>query len=303
LITPMLGMLPPGEPFRKALVLAVPIAANISGLGTPIASPPNAVALGFLETTGHHIAFLDWMLVAAPLVAALAVLAWVLLWKSFPLRTAGLRFEIKASNLSRQGWLVVVVFVVTVGLWMTDRWHGLPSALVALLPAVVLTTTRVFTKDDLAQLDWSVLILIAGGISLGTGMERTGLADAIAAWLPVKESSGAMIVTLVFGTVLFGTFMSNTAAANLWLPIGFGSAALMSGSEGLHPVEVAMGIALAASMSMALPISTPPNAMAHARGEFTTGEMMKVTLPISLAGAVAIIVGGRAIMRFWGLLD
>jgi sodium-dependent dicarboxylate transporter 2/3/5 len=303
LITPMVTMLPKGEPFRKALVLAVPIAANISGMGTPIASPPNAVAMGFLEKSGHHIAFLDWMLVAVPLVVGLALLAWLLLWKFFPLQTPGLRFELQHAKLTWQGWLVVSVFAVTVVLWMTDRWHGLPAALVALLPAVVLTTTRVFTPQDLAKLDWSVLILIAGGISLGTGMQITGLDDVIARWLPLKHSSTGLLVALVFGTVVVGTFMSNTAAANLFLPIGFGSAAMAAGGDALHPVQVAMSIALAASMSMALPISTPPNAIAHARGEFTTGELMRVTLVISVVGVVAIVLGGGAIMKLWGLIE
>ncbi len=63
----------------------------------------------------------------------------------------------------------MAVFVVTVILWMTDRWHGLPSAVVALLPAVVLTATGIFTREDLGRLEWSILILIAGGISLGAG--------------------------------------------------------------------------------------------------------------------------------------
>jgi sodium-dependent dicarboxylate transporter 2/3/5 len=240
--------------------------------------------------------------VAVPLVCGLAVLSWFLLYWLFPPSTDGLKLELKHSRLTTHGWLVVTVFVITVVLWMTDRWHGLPAALVALFPSVVLTTTRVFTREDLAQIDWSVLILIAGGISLGSGMQLTGLDDVIAGWLQTSEGF-AGIVTLVLGTVLVGTFMSNTAAANLFLPIGFGSAALTSNESGLHPVQIAMCIALAASMSMALPISTPPNAMAHARGEFTTGEMVRVTLVISIVGAMAIILGGGAIMRFWGLLE
>jgi sodium-dependent dicarboxylate transporter 2/3/5 len=301
-ITPMLTALPRQERFRKALVLAVAISANISGMGTPISSPPNAVAIGFLEKAGYHVEFLDWMLVAVPLVCVLALLAWIVLYRVFPPSTGNLRLELKHSRLTRHGWLVVGVFVVTVALWMSDRWHGLPAALVALLPSVVLTTTRVFTRDDLAQIDWSVLILIAGGISLGTGMQMTGLDDVVGGWIQT-DNRLARILALVFGTVLVGTFMSNTAAANLFLPIGLGAAALATANTSLHPVQAAMCIALAASMSMALPISTPPNAMAHARGEFSTLEMVRVTLIISITGALAIVFGGGALMRFWRLLD
>jgi sodium-dependent dicarboxylate transporter 2/3/5 len=303
-MTPMLTALPPGEPFRKALMLAVPFTANISGMGTPIASPPNAVALGFLQQSGHSVAFLDWMLMAAPLTLGLTLFTWLVLWKFFAPVTAGLRIVHVSETLTRRGWLVVGVFVVTVLLWMSDVWHGLPPAVVALLPAVVLTTTRVFTREDLGRIEWNVLILIAGGISLGTGMQLTGLDRVVVEWLPVSgENVFVLLVALVLGTVIVGTFMSNTAAANLFLPIGISSAAMAGPEGGLHPVHITVSIALVASMSMALPVSTPPNAMAYARNEVTTRDMIRVSILISTLGTVAIILGGGWIMRLWGILD
>jgi solute carrier family 13 (sodium-dependent dicarboxylate transporter), member 2/3/5 len=252
LITPMLAALPPKEPFRKALVLAVSFTANISGMSTPIA-------------------FLDWMLVAAPLAVGLTLFTWLVLWRFFAPATHGLRLAYLSEKLTWRGWFVVSVFAITVLLWMTDRWHGLPPAVVALLMAVVLTTTGIINSEDLARLEWSILILIAGGISLGTGMQLTGLDQVVAQWLPATGKSGFwLLAVLVMATWVVGTFMSNTAAANLFLPIGLSSAAI-SGAEGsLYPIQVAMSIALAASMSMALPISTPPNALAYASGEVTT---------------------------------
>lgn len=191
---------------------------------------------------------------------------------------------------------------MTVLLWMSDSWHGLPPAVVALLPAVVLTATGVFTRDDLGQLEWRILILIAGGISLGMGMQLTGLDQLIVRWLPTEgASTWSLLAALVLGTMAVGTFMSNTAASNLFLPIGISSATL-AGSDGLHPIQAAMSIALAASMSMALPISTPPNALAYAKGEFTTREMVRVALIISGLAAMLIVLGGGVVMRFWGVL-
>jgi len=302
LVTPMLVALPPKEPFRKALVLAIPFTANIGGMGTPIASPPNAVAVGFLQDSGQKVAFLDWMLVAGPLTLGLTLLTWIVLLKSFSPTTTGLRLEHAGAKLTARGWLVVGVFTVTVLLWMSDQWHGLPPAVVALLPTVVLTATGVFTREDLGRLEWRILILIAGGISLGTGMQLTGLDQLIVRWLPTNGASDwSLLAALVLGTMAVGTFMSNTAAANLFLPIGI-SAASLAGTNGLHPIQAAMSIALAASMSMALPISTPPNALAYAKGEFTTREMARVALIISGLAAVLIILGGGMVMRFWGVL-
>lgn len=302
LIAPMLAALPPKEPFRKAMVLAVPFSANISGMGTPISSPPNAVAMGFLQQAGHSVAFLDWILMAAPLTLGLTLLAWLILWKLHRPTTAGLQIQCQGGRLTGRGWLVFVVFVITVLLWMTDRWHGLPPAVVAVLPTVVLTAARVFTGEDLGEIKWSVLILIAGGISLGSGMQMTGLDRVIVQWLPTG-SDFLLLAALVVGTYVIGTFMSNTAAANLLLPVGLSAAAVASTGGGLHPVHVAVSIALAASMSMALPVSTPPNAMAYSQGEFTTREMTRVSLLISGTGVVVIILGGRALMRLVGMLE
>lgn len=302
LVTPLVAGLPPKEPFRKALILAIPFTCNIGGMGTPIGSPPNAVALGFLQEAGHPIAFLDWMRVAVPLTLILTLLAWGILWASFSPVTAGLRFAFPRERLTRRGWMVVAIFTVTVLLWMSDQWHGLPPAVVAVLPAVILTASGLFTPNDLNRLEWRILILIAGGISLGSGMHLTGLDQIMVGWLPT-EGMGALglLTVLVLATLFVGSFMSNTAAANLFLPIGI-SAAAVPGVEGqLHPIHIAMSIALAASISMALPISTPPNALAHAKGEFTSGEMARLGLILGSVGAVLIVLGGGAALRFWGV--
>ncbi|MDP3071262.1 MAG: DASS family sodium-coupled anion symporter [Opitutaceae bacterium] len=304
LVTPMLAAMPPGEPFRKALVLGVPFAANIGGMGTPIASPPNAVAMGFLQKAGHHVGFLDWMLVAVPLVIGLALFTWWVLTKFFAPSTAGLRLGHARAQLTRRGWLVVAVFAVTVILWLTDRWHGLPSAVVALLPAVVFTATGIFTREDLGRLEWHILILIAGGISLGTGLQLTGLDRIAVSWLPASGGSGLWLLAgLVLATMVVGSFMSNTAAANLLLPIGLSAAVTAGPAGGLSPVQAAVSIALAASLSMVLPVSTPPNAIAYARGEFTTRDMARVALLVGGLAAVLIVAGGGIVMRFWGLVE
>ena len=83
-----------------------------------------------------------------------------------------------------------------------------------------------------------VLILIAGGISLGAGMQMTGLDKIIVQALPIGPgSSGTLVVVvLVLATVLMSTFMSNTAAANLLLPIGISAAVTLGDGFGAVPL-------------------------------------------------------------------
>jgi sodium-dependent dicarboxylate transporter 2/3/5 len=82
LIVPVLRQLPAGDPFRKALILAVPLSANIAGMSTPIASPPNAIAVSYLARAGIHVGFDRWMLAAVPLVLTLLALTWRWLLRS-----------------------------------------------------------------------------------------------------------------------------------------------------------------------------------------------------------------------------
>jgi sodium-dependent dicarboxylate transporter 2/3/5 len=301
LIAPLLAGLTAGDPFRKALALGVPFAANIGGLSTPIASPPNAIAVGYLQSAGHPITFFEWMLVAMPLLALLLLITWLLLWRAFPPSAPIEPLPIERVRLTRPRALVMGTFGVTVALWMTGGWHGLPPAVVALVPIVVLTASGVLTPHDVNRLDWTVLILIAGGISLGAGMRMTGLDAVIVGWLPFDAANHprAVAVVLVGAVLVLGTVMSNTAVANLLLPVGM-SAGLSSGSSAVV-VQLTVSIALAASLAMALPISTPPNAIAYARGEITTRDMARTGVAIGIISGVLILVFGPWVMRFWGV--
>jgi len=298
LATPMLAQMPKDEPFRRALVLAVAFAANIGGMGTPIGSPPNAVALGHLRAAGEAPAFLEWMLVAVPLAAACLAAAWAILWWLHRPRTPGLRLRLAPAAVGARGRFVVATFTLTVALWLTDRWHGLPAAVVALLPAVALTATRTLTAADLNRIEWSVLILIAGGISLGGGVTLTGLDRLIVERLPFAAAHALpwLLLALVAVTVVLSTFMSNTAASNLLLPIGISAAAAFGGDSGATR-QVAMSIALAAALAMALPVSTPPNAIAYARSEFAVRDMARAGILAGLAGTVLVVAGVGPLVR------
>jgi solute carrier family 13 (sodium-dependent dicarboxylate transporter), member 2/3/5 len=301
LIAPILARMEKGDRFRKGIVLAIPFGANIGGIGTPIASPPNAIALGFIQKSGFKIGFLDWMLVAVPLMLVLLAAAWSILYFLYRPQAPGMRLAAERFPVSKRGWFVVAVFTVTVLLWLSDRWHGLPAAVVALLPAIAFTATGILNRDDLNRIEWNILILIAGGISLGAGMQMTGLDQHLVRLLPENIGGAALLAVLLGATFFLGTFMSNTAAANLLLPIGVSSAALLSPEAGIGPVQISLSIALAASMTMALPISTPPNAIAYSTGEFNTFHLAAAGLPLGVTALVLIIFYGGPALRFWNI--
>ncbi len=264
-------------------------------MGTPIGTPPNAVALGYLREIGVNIGFLEWMVIAVPLAMGLLVLAYVVLISLYRPRAEGLNLTPEAGRMNSTGGYVLVIFGLTVIGWLTGQWTGLPSAVVALLPAVAFTATGLLNRDDLNNLEWNVLILIAGGIALGSGMQQVGLDDAIVTLLQGQGGwlvlAGLMLVTLVLSNV-----MSNTAAANLLLPIGV---AVFAAAGDLATAQVAVGVALAASLAMCLPMSTPPNAIAYSTNQVVTRDLVVVGAIVSAAGIVLVILGGGPIIRFW----
>lgn len=287
LVIPMMDQIPSNDSFRKALVLCIPFAANIGGLGTPIASPPNAVAVGFLENVGIEIGFLQWMMMAMPLLICMLLIVWGLIWKFYKPTNNELTIKSVSHKIDGRGVYVMVIFSLTILLWLSDSLHGLPTSVVALVPVVGFTTTGIIRRNDINALEWHILILIAGGIALGVGMKITGL-DTIFVSLIPKESS-LIFPILIFSTLLFSTFMSNTAAANLLIPLGI-SFATGIGSDQLS-MELGIGVALAASLAMSLPVSTPPNAIAYSRGVLSTTDFIKVGVIIGVIGFSLILFG------------
>ncbi|MDV7392084.1 SLC13 family permease, partial [Arthrospira platensis SPKY1] len=143
-------------------------------------------------------------------------------------------------------------------------------------------------------ISWDVLWLVAGGIALGLAMEQSGLATRLVGAIPFGGLPAYLILLLAafFGLVM-SNFMSNTGTANLLLPV---VAALGTAGLNLSPIGGAnglvLGVTLAVSMSMCLPISSPPNALAHAAGGFETRHMARAGVVmglVGLAGALLLI--------------
>lgn len=283
--------------FRSAIYLSIPVAANIGGIGTPIASPPNAVAMGYLQQAGIDFSFLRWMCVAVPPLAVLLLLMWGLLWWW---RRPATRRPVTPQVFAKpdyDGWRVIGTFVVTVLLWLTDRWHGLPAAVVALLPAILFTASGLLDRTDLNSLEWNVLILIGGGLALGAGIRLAGLGELVVGMLP-QALSGNMGWVLLFiaATLLMSTFMSNTAASNLILPVALAATTGIPGGEAVT-LQLMLAVALSASFAMALPVSTPPNAIAYAAGEFEARQLIQVGLVLGVLGTGLLMLALPMLLR------
>ena len=280
-LTPVFRQLPPEGKGRIALAMSIPVAANLGGMGTPIGTPPNNIALKYLndpEGLNMGLGFGQWMMFMFPLVVVLLFISWRLLIKFFPFSQKTV--ELKIDGGMQKGFhskVVIFTFILTVVLWLSDRFTGINANTVAMVPFCIFALTGVINKRDLEQINWSVIWMVAGGFALGYGLNASGLAANAVESIPFGEFSPLLILLL-------------GATAALLMPI----LAVVCGAMGdkLAPIggtgTVLIGVAIAASSAMILPISTPPNALAFATGYVKQSEMSKIGI---IMGVISMVLG------------
>jgi sodium-dependent dicarboxylate transporter 2/3/5 len=296
MIIPLLRQMDERDPFRTGLILSIPFAANIGGIATPVGTPPNAIAIGILADHGIHISFIDWMKMAFPLAIILVVVTSVVLYFLYPSNKSRITFVVPQERVfDHKAKLTVLIVILTVVLWLTSNFHKIPSSLVGLLAAGLFAAFGLLSKDDFKNIDWDVLILMWGGLALGVGMEISGLTQWVIG-LPLFQQHGFVLVAVFcLLAVVFSTFMSNTATANLLIPV-------VMAIPGESPVLLATTVALSCSLAMALPVSTPPNAIAFATNMLHSRDMLKAGVVVSLISVALVLLGFKfVITRAFGL--
>lgn len=302
-LTPVFKALPANGKGRIALTMAIPIGANLGGMGTPIGTPPNAFAYKVLnDPTGMNldISFGHWMAVMVPLVIVLLIIAWFLLRKLFPFSQKTIELHIEGDV--KHNWRSVVVgatFFVTIVLWIFGKQIGINANTVAMLPIAVFAFSGVISAKDLQQIDWGVIWMVAGGFALGLAMNGTGLAKVAVESIPFGSWS-PIVILIISGLVCYflSNFISNTATAALLIPIlsvvcnGMGDKLNIIGGD----PTILVGIAVAASAAMSLPISTPPNAIAYSTGLINQKDMAKTgitvgVITLALGFSMLIVIG------------
>ena len=307
-LAPVLSVFPADDKGKVGLALAIPVAANLGGIGTPIGTPPNATAVRFLAEAGHEVTFMQWSVRMIPFVLIMIFVAWIILQFFFPFKTDKLVLEIP-ENKRKKDWKTYVVWITFIGtilLWATESLTGINSNIVALIPLGVLTMTGIFTKEDIKEINWSVLWLVAGGFALGTALQGSGLAKVLINAIPFGSMS-VLLVFLIAGFVCYflSNFISNSATAALLIPILIVVAEGMADPTAANNASfMAMGgthamisfIAMCASLAMIFPISTPPNAIAASTGLVETKDMAKVG---ALVGVIGFVLGFFWVTEFF----
>ena len=282
----------------KALLLGVSLAATVGGMGTIIGTPPNAIAAGLLDNSGSKINFLSWMLYGVPVAIALTAISCFVLLKVFVKKTPPVSFEFLNKQSSEatkeptvQRRIVLVVIIVTILFWITSSVHGITVASISAIPIVVLTLTGVITGDDIRSLPWNILLLVAGGLSLGEALQSTELMSHYANQLKTMNvSSTVFMFVLAYATMIFSNIMSNSATATVLIPLAM---AIVTGFES----QAAIAIGLATSTALFLPVSTPANAIVYSTGMLEQKDFRIGGILIALLGPLLAVLWALLIHR------
>ena len=295
-LAPVFASLPVNGKGRIALTMSIPLAANLGGIGTPIGTPPNMIAMKFLndpDGLNLGISFGQWMLIMGPLVVILLLICWRVILYFFPFSKKTIELEIKGEI--HRGWrmyVVIATFIITILLWIIPKEiTGINTNTVSMIPMGIFAITGVINAKDLQQIDWSVIWMVAGGFALGLGMNGSGLADVAIESIPFGSWS-PIVILIVSGLICYflSNFISNTATAALLMPIlavvcrAMGDKLDVIGGTS----TVLLGVAIAASTAMCLPISTPPNAIAYSTGLVEQKDMLKTGL---VCGIISLVLG------------
>lgn len=291
-VIPFINTLDKNSPFAKALLIGIPAAASLGGMGTIIGSPPNAIAVDAMSNHGVQFGFLEWMMIGFPVAVIMVLLFWVFLISRFvpKVSTIDLDFldELDTNNNSRifiiKRKIVLGVLLLTLVLWLTGNVHGIPASAVSLLPIMLLTLLGIVSGNDVRKLPWDTLMLVAGGLSLGLAIQETGLAEHYVKLLSNYDLNlYALMAVFSLLTVILSNFMSNTATTTILIPIAI---ILVSSNQVILPLV----IGLSASAALFLPISTPPNAIAFSTGKLDQKDFRAGGLFAGIFGPIVIII-------------
>lgn len=299
--------------FAAAMALGVAYAASIGGVATPIGTPTNLIAMGWIkDQLGVTISFAQWMAMGIPTMLLLLPPAWLLV--TWGMNVSGAHDTAAAAEVRRErdalGAIsgtearVLAVFALVIALWVSGEflrgplgWKGITDMSIVMAGAIAMLVIpagraapgrALLTWDEARQAPWAVVLLFGGGISLAEAMERTKLA----AWMgdQLGVLSGAPEIVLVLAVtalvIVLTEFMSNVASITMLLPV-LGVLAVATGAD---PLVLITPAAIAASCGFMMPAGTGPNAVAYGTGLFTVAQMMTRGLLVNIA-ALLVLTG------------
>jgi sodium-dependent dicarboxylate transporter 2/3/5 len=323
-------------PYATGVMIMIAYAASIGGIGTPVGSPPNLIGIGLIRSLAHvEISFFRWMAIAIPMLIVMGLALFFMIRgmgiadRETPGAAHDLEHYLHEEREALGRWTAgeintLAAFVLAITLWLMPGllslalpkehpWLAmcesrLPEAVAAIAAALFLFAapldwkqrTFTLTWEDAVQIDWGTILLFGGGLSLGTLMFKTGVAEAMGSAITGilgARSLWSITATCIGMGIIISEATSNTAAANMICPV----AIALAQSAGVNPVPPALGACLGASFGFMLPVSTPPNAIVYSSRLVPLSKMIRAGVLFDILGFFIVLIGLRILCPLMGL--
>ena len=317
--------------FSIGLLLGIAYSASLGGMATLIGTPPNLIFVRIFEIhfpKAPEVSFAQWMIFATPLSLFFFIIVWLILIRIYSPNKGQFAGDSnifkeeyqKLGRISYEEKVVLIDFIVLGLLWLTRNnihlghftipgWSSLFPAgeaiddgtvaitmglLLFLIPAKNTSNTNIMDWRSLRNLPWNIVLLFGGGFALAAAFKESGLSKWIGGHLEGLSSLHPFFIIICICAML--TFLteltSNTATANMILPILASIAVAIK----LNPILLMIPVTLSVSCAFMLPVATPPNAIIFGTQKLKVSDMARTGIILNLIGIVLITL----FMYFWG---
>ena len=322
--------------FSKGLLLSVAYSASIGGVATIVGTPPNAAFVKIFSIqfpNAPEITFAQFLALGFPISASFLFFGWLYLMIAF--KPAG-KFQFDRQEFRSQlaglgpvkyeEKVVMALFLALVFLWifrepidtglfripgwgavfpnpkyLTDGASAIfVACLLFAIPSKTIPGQRIMEWDSVLKLPWDIVLLFGGGFALAQGFEDSGLSMWVGERLKgVGSMSPVALVALICTISTFLTeFTSNTATAQILLPI-FASLAV---AAKVNPLLTMIPATFGVSFAFMLPVATPPNAIVFGSGRLRIWDMAKAGLVMNLIGIAVVVIASLTLLPLiWGV--
>ncbi|MEC7640569.1 MAG: DASS family sodium-coupled anion symporter [Nitrospinota bacterium] len=277
----------------RALFLAMAWGCIIGGAATVLGGGRVPLAVEILEqsTQGMStIGLVEYSWLAFPMVVLMVVCSWLVLIRLYPpdvedVQPARNVLQEKLQAMGRVSFQergVSVVMAVTLFFWFVYG-DELGIANIAIISIALLFIFNLIDWKMVEQyVNWAIILMYGGAICLGQAMAESGAALWLAGNVfdAATQSPGFFLVCTAFLSMLFTTFMSNSAVIAILMPPVLG----VCKAYGINPSVAAMAVILPSNFAFILPIATPASALAYSSRYISLQEMV-------WSGSILVMIG------------
>jgi len=305
--------------FGRSIVLQNLLNINLGAGAFVTGSGANLLAAALIGgAIGGKIYFSDWMMAQFPVMVGLMFIGYLLAMKVFfPLSKKerlphieggmqSLENEYKQMGKPTVGEIkAVVIFILILGFWATDRLHGISATAVAFVGAIVVLLPRIgIVQWNDVDIPWHLMLFSAGAYTLGSGLDITNLpsisVNAFFDHLGIGDKTPFWVLYLLLtGVMLFSAliFQSKTMRAMIFVPIAIG----VAGRFGFDVISLALPVTFMIEHVYVLPFNSKPAALLYETDMYSFTDTFKFGFSMMVISWIMIIIAGETWFRFLGI--